>query len=99
MEIKASDIVVTTITQRVDDVMHHCHITKETFFYCVKYFLQSGADIVSLAFPHFFPYLADAFNPFTKNEHVFFANFLGNFDIGAVHGPNDEAAIHHELHV
>ena len=34
-----------------------------------------------------------------KDEHVVLANLLSNLNIGAVHGANDETAVHHELHV
>ena len=34
-----------------------------------------------------------------KDEHVILPNLLSNLNISAVHGSNDEAAIHHELHV
>jgi len=34
-----------------------------------------------------------------KDEHVILPNLLSNLHVGAVHGANDEAAIHHELHV
>mmetsp|Transcript_40127 Transcript_40127/g.103876 ORF Transcript_40127/g.103876 Transcript_40127/m.103876 type:complete len:708 (-) Transcript_40127:720-2843(-) len=34
-----------------------------------------------------------------KDEHVLLAGLLGDLDVGAVQGANDEAAIHHKLHV
>ena len=39
------------------------------------------------------------FSAMTKDEHVVLSNLLSNLYIGAVHGANDEAAIHHKLHI
>ena len=39
------------------------------------------------------------FSAVTKDEHVVLPNLLSNLYIGAIHGANDEAAIHHELHI
>lgn len=34
-----------------------------------------------------------------KDEHVVSTDLLCNLHIGTIHGSNDEAAVHHELHV
>ena len=34
-----------------------------------------------------------------EHKHVFLAALLGDLDVGAVHGADDEAAVHLELHV
>ena len=43
--------------------------------------------------------LGHLFSAVTKDEHVVLPNLLGNLYVGTVHGADDEAAIHHELHV
>jgi hypothetical protein len=35
----------------------------------------------------------------TKEEDVFFANFLGDLNVGTVHGTQEQATVQAELHV
>jgi hypothetical protein len=39
------------------------------------------------------------FDLLTKDETVFIADGIGNFDIGAIIGANGQGAVHHEFHI
>lgn len=43
--------------------------------------------------------LVDLVNLRTKNKHVVNTHLLGDFNVGTVHGSDDETTIHNEFHI
>ena len=99
VEIKAGDILISTITQLINDWMNNFDITEEAALDGIKDFPKPTSNIASLAIGELLPNPIDSFNSLTKYEHVLLADLLRNLNIGAIHCSNDEAAIHHKFHV
>lgn len=96
----ANKVLVVAVCQVVDQVCEGSCVTGEfSRFNNIKDAAQSLTDIVSEAFSHFAFFFVHLINVFSKNKHVFSTAFFCNFDIGAVHGANNQATIHHKLHV
>lgn len=99
VEVEAGDVVITTVGQVVKDGMNNLSVTEEAGLDRVEDSLQSTTNIVSLSFVHLLANAVDTIDALTENEHVLLANLFGNFDVGAVHGTDNEAAVHDKLHV
>jgi len=99
IEIEAGDIVITAILQMVEDWMHDVSVTEEAGLDGVENSLQSTADVVSSTLVHFLLASLNTLNILTKDEHVLLSNLLCDLDICTIHGTNNEATVHDELHI
>ena len=99
VEIEAGDIMISSITKRVNDWMNHGNITEESTLNGFENLSKSRSNISSLALIKFFSYPIDSLNPLSKNKHIVFSNLFGDLDIGSIHCSDDKASIHNELHV
>jgi len=99
VEIEAGDIVITTVLQMVQNWVHDLSITEEAGLDGVENSLQSATDVVSLTLIHLLLASPDTLNILTKDEHVLLTDLLCDLDICTIHGTNNEATIHDELHV
>lgn len=99
VEIEAGDVVVTAILQMVEDWVNNTGVTEEARFDSIENSLQTAADVVSSTLVHCFLASSDALDILSKDEHVLSTDLFGNLDISAVHGSDNETAVHYELHV
>ena len=99
IEVKAGDVVVTTVRQVVEDWVNDASISEEAGLDSVEHSLQSATNVVSLSIPHGLSAFRNSGDSLSEDEHVLFSEFFGNLDVGTVHGTDDESTVHDELHV
>jgi hypothetical protein len=90
VEIETSDIVIATVSQVIKDGVNNLSVTEEARLDGIENATESATNVASLTIGKFLSDFLDASNSFTENEHIFFTNFLSNFNISTVHGTNDE---------
>lgn len=100
LEIMRNEIPVVV----VEDCSHQSHqqvlLSEHTTSNSLDCLLQLGRYI--LLWTHGWHLLLQVIyllNSCSKNEDVFLAHFFIDFDIGAIHSPNDEPSIHNKLHI
>ena len=99
VEVEAGDVVIATVSQLVKDGVNNISVTEEAGLDGVEDSLQSTTDIVSLALVNLLTDAVNAIDALTENEHVLLTNLFGDLDVGTIHGTNNEATVHDELHV
>ena len=79
----------------LDFVVHREFIVE----YHLEDLLQSAVNLALAGFVTQSTVVVDLINIGSEDEHIFFSNFLSNFNISTVHSTYDEGTVHNEFHV
>ena len=101
VEVVADEVVVATVDQRVNQVNESLSVSAEgtalnRLIDTAKFFANIAAVTLS---KHLVLSIGHLLHVFTEDEHIMDADFLGDLNVSAIHGANNETTIHHKLHV
>lgn len=65
----------------------------------LEHLMQSSIDLALSHIIALTSILIDLIHICSEDEHIIFADLFGNFNIGAIHGTDDDGTIHNEFHV
>jgi len=99
VEIEAGDVVISTISQAVQNWVDNAGVTEEAGLDGIEDSAQSTSEVSSLSFVELLSNSANSGNILSEDEHVLLSDFLGNLDVGTVHGSDNETTVHDEFHV
>ena len=99
MIVKACDVVISTVGERMQNMVNDLDVAKEAIGDGIEHFLKPASYISALSLLQRRPDLGNSINSLSENKHVLFSNFLSNLNVSSIHGSNDESSVHYELHV
>lgn len=91
--------MVATISKSVKNWVNNLSITEESRLDGFENSTQSSSEIISLTLIKLLSDFIYTLDSFSENEHVLFTYLFSDFDVGAIHGTDNETTVHDEFHI
>ena len=100
VEVVGNQVLISSIDQSVDQVDEGLSVaTKGSTLDGLIHAAQALSNVATVALVHCTLCLGDFLDIFAKDKHVLDTDLLGDLHIGSIHGTDNQASIHDELHV
>ena len=100
VEVMRDQVLISTIDQSIDQMDEGLSVaTKGSALDGLIHAAQALSDVATITLVHSTLCFGNLLDIFAKDEHVLDADLLGDLHIGSIHGTDNQASIHDELHV
>ena len=99
VKINCGNVVISAFHQVINDSVNNLGVSEVVIKNSIEYSLKSTSNMSNIASRQLFSPLVNSINKFSEDEHVLLSNLLCNFNIGSIHGTNNNGSIHNEFHV